>query len=59
VSSWHTAAKRRLALFALVILEQLHALEGSTAGNDFVGELGLVVIATVAIDLLVVVLSAI
>ena len=40
-------------LLALAVFEELHALEGSTASNEFVGEFGLVVIATAAVDLLV------
>ena len=36
-----------------MILVQLHAFESSSARNEFVGELGLIVVATVTIDLLV------
>lgn len=37
-----------LTLFALVILVELEALEGSTTSNEFMGELGLVVWVVVA-----------
>ena len=37
-----------LTLFALVILVELEALEGSTTSDEFMGELGLVVWVVVA-----------
>ena len=36
-----------------MILVELHAFESGSARDEFVGELGLVVVATVAINLLV------
>ena len=42
-----------------MVLEQLHALKGSSTADEFMGELGLVVIATLAIDLLVRFLSVV
>ena len=46
----------KLTLLTLVVLEELEALEGGTAGDQLVGELGLVVVAAIAVDLLVSVL---
>ena len=36
-----------------MVLEQFHALKGGTAGDELVGELGLIFIAPTAIDFLV------
>ena len=44
-------------LLPLVILVELHAFEGSTAGDELVREFGLVVIASTAVHLLVRVLG--
>ncbi len=46
-------------LLALMVFEQLHALESSSTANELVGEFGLVVIATAAVDFLVSVLSVV
>lgn len=48
-----------LTLVALMVLEELHALKGSSTTNELMRELGLVVIATLAIDLLVRLLSVV
>jgi len=41
-------------LSTLVVFEQLESLEGSTASDELVGELGLVVVASaILVDLLV------
>ena len=45
--------KGGLTFFALMVLKQLHALKGSTACDELMGELGLVIVATAAVDLLV------
>lgn len=42
----------QLTLLSLTVFEQLHTLERSAAGNELVRELGLVVVATTAVDLL-------
>jgi len=46
----------RLPFLALVVLEELEAFEGGGASYELMGELGLVVIAATAIDLLMSVL---
>ena len=46
-----------LTLLALMVLEELHALESSTTCDELVAELGLVVVASAAVHFLVGVLS--
>lgn len=45
------AVKAVLTLFTLVILKQLHPLESSPSSNELMGELGLIFITSIAIDL--------
>ena len=40
-----------------MVFEELHALEGGAAGDELVGEFGLVFIASAAVDLLMGVLG--
>lgn len=46
-----------LTLLALVVLEELHALESSTACDELVAELGLIVVASAAVHFLMGILS--
>lgn len=51
---------RSLTLLALTVFEKLEALEGSTASDQFVGELGLVLASVVvSVHLLVSILSVV
>ena len=42
-----------LAFLALVVFVEFHAFKGGTASDQFVGELGLIVVAAGPVDLLV------
>ncbi len=46
-----------LTFVPLMVFPLLHTLKGSGAGDEFVRELGLVLVASVAVDLLVIVAS--
>jgi hypothetical protein len=53
VSWWGLGGWGALTLLALPVLEHLHGHEGSTAGDDLVAELGLVIILLVGLVVVV------